>query len=69
MISNSNDYNDENAGTSFRECYPRWGQIPMIVDFTKWAEESFGKSLFGIKKNMLMCHFRALGSRRQPGWA
>jgi len=60
-ISNSFDYNDKNGGTSFRACHRNWRQHEIIIDFQKWGAKSFGKRLFCLEENALMCQdFRGL---------
>jgi hypothetical protein len=64
--SNSFDYNENNGGTSFKARHPDWRQDPMMNDLLKWGAESFGESLFRLKKFALMRrHFRDLIGRRQ----
>jgi hypothetical protein len=60
-ISNSFDYNDKNGGTSFWARHRNWRQHELLTDFQKWGAESFGKSLFCLEENALMCQdFRGL---------
>jgi hypothetical protein len=60
-ISNSFDYNDKNGGTSFKACHKNWRQYRMVEDFSKWGAQSFGESLFCLKKIALKRqHFRDL---------
>jgi hypothetical protein len=49
-ILNSFDYNDKNGGTSFKARHRNWRQHEIMDDFIKWGAESFGESLFCLKK-------------------
>jgi hypothetical protein len=64
ILTNSFDYSDQNEGTSFKAYYPDWRQDPSMDDFMKWGTNSFGETLFCLKKFVLMrLHFRGL-----TGW-
>ncbi len=46
----SHDINNELGGTSFKSRRKDWQRDPMVEDFSRWAAESFGGSLFCFKE-------------------
>jgi hypothetical protein len=67
-VLNSFDYNDQNGGTSFKARHPNWRRAEIMDDFAKWGAESFGGSLFCLKRNALtQQHLRDLSGQRERG--
>jgi hypothetical protein len=52
-ISHTHDHNAKLGGSSFKAHYKYWMKDPMVIDFLKWAAESFGQVTIFFERQVL----------------